>query len=41
VHADRMEANLPASDGPPDTGHAGELVDRFLADRIGFTAPGA
>jgi 3-carboxy-cis,cis-muconate cycloisomerase len=41
VHADRMEANLPASDGPPDTGHAGELVDRFLTDRIGFTAPGA
>jgi 3-carboxy-cis,cis-muconate cycloisomerase len=40
VHADRMEANLPAADGPPDTGHAGELVDRFLADRIGFTAPG-
>jgi 3-carboxy-cis,cis-muconate cycloisomerase len=41
VHADRMEANLPASDGPPDTGHAGEFVDRFLADRVGFTAPGA
>jgi 3-carboxy-cis,cis-muconate cycloisomerase len=41
VHADRMEANLPASPGAPDTGHAGDLVDRFLADRVGFTAPGA
>ncbi|MCO1655829.1 lyase family protein [Pseudonocardia humida] len=29
----------PVLDGPEGTGHAGELVDRFLADRTGFAPP--
>jgi 3-carboxy-cis,cis-muconate cycloisomerase len=30
VHPEVMAGHLPVTEGPPDTGHAGELVDRYL-----------
>ena len=42
VHPERMAAHLPDpvpdGPGPAGSGHAAELVDRFLADRTGFVA---
>ncbi|MDT7710934.1 MAG: 3-carboxy-cis,cis-muconate cycloisomerase, partial [Pseudonocardiales bacterium] len=33
AHSDRMAANLAMSSADSDAGHAGDLVDRLLAER--------